>query len=140
VIAAVKKFLGEFTKWASQRPSILAVGLVGSQARGTASACSDVDLIILTQDPEEFLRDTGWAEAFGHPLRQVTERHSNLAVRRVWYQHGLEVEFGFGDEHWPLDAGGQEVIAEGIRVLLDRGPLRDHHDGGAAVPGFSNRG
>ena len=139
MIAAVKRFLGEITKWASQRPSILAVGLVGSQARGTASACSDVDLIILTQNSDEFVRDTAWAAEFGHPLRQVTERHGSLTVCRVWYQHGLEVEFGFSDGSWPLDAGGQAVIADGMRVLLDRGPLRDHHDGGAGVPGFSNR-
>ena len=46
MIAGVKRFLDGVTKWASQWESILAVALVGSQARGTASACSDVDLII----------------------------------------------------------------------------------------------
>ena len=139
MIAAVKKFLGEFTKWASQRPSILAVALVGSQARGTASACSDVDLIILTPDPDEFLV-SGWTEGFGHPVRDLSEQYGNLSVCRVWYRLGLVVEFGFSNERWPLAAGGQAVIAGGIRVLLDRGPLKDLHDGGAAVRGFSTRG
>jgi predicted nucleotidyltransferase len=140
VITNVKRFLDGVTKWASQRESILAVALVGSQARGTASACSDVDLIILTQDADALMLDTAWLQEFGHPVRQETERHGTLAVCRVWYQHGLEVEFGFADESWPLDPGGQAVMADGVRVLLDRGPLRDHHDGGAAVRGFSNRG
>jgi predicted nucleotidyltransferase len=139
VIASVKRFLRDLTRWASQHPSILAVGLVGSQARGTASACSDVDLIILSREPDEFLRETTWTETFGHPLRHAFENCGNIAVCRVWYQDGLEVEFGFGDDSWPLDPGGQAVFAEGIRVLLDRGPLRDLHDGGAAARGFSNR-
>jgi predicted nucleotidyltransferase len=140
MIANVKRLLDGVTKWASQRPSILAVALVGSQARGTASACSDVDLMIVTRDAETLLRDTTWVGEFGHVLRQETERHGNLAVCRVWYQHGLEVEFGFADESWPLDPGGQAVIADGLRVLLDRGPLRDHHAAGATAKGFSSRG
>jgi predicted nucleotidyltransferase len=126
VIAGVKRFLDGVTKWASQRETILAVALVGSQARGTASACSDVDLIILTQDARPFLADTAWLEEFGHPVRQESEQHGNLLVLRVWYQHGLEVEFGFADEAWPADAGGQAAMADGIRVLMDRGPLKEH--------------
>ena len=132
MIAAVKRFLGEFTKWASQQESILAVALVGSQARGTASACSDVDLIILAREPADFVRATEWIEAFGHPLRHAFENYGNVEGCRVWYQHGLEVEFGFSDESWPLDAGGQAVIADGIKVLLDRGPLKAHHDASPA--------
>ena len=84
MIAGVKRLLDGVTKWASERESILAVALVGSQARGTASACSDVDLIILTQDPDAVLRDTAWVEEFGHPVRQETERYGNLVVFRVW--------------------------------------------------------
>ena len=130
MIAGVKRLLDGVTKWASQRESILAVARVGSQARGTASACSDVDLIILAREPAEFIRVTEWIEAFGHPLRHAFENYGNVEVCRVWYQHGLEVEFGFSHENWPLDPGGQAVIADGLRVLLDRGPLKDHHDGG----------
>jgi len=130
MIAGVRRLLDSVTKWASQRESILAVALVGSQANGTASACSDVDLIVLVRDADAFLRDTSWIEAFGQPIRHLPESYGNLAVIRVWYQNGLEVEFGFSDERWPLDAGGQAVIAEGIRVLLDRGPLKAHHDAG----------
>ena len=118
----------------------LTAGVVGSQARGSASACSDVDLIILVREPAEFIRATEWIEAFGHPLRHAFENCGNVEVCRVWYQHGLEVEFGFADERWAQDPGGQAVIADGLRVLLDRGLLRDHHDGGAAGKGFSNRG
>jgi len=137
VIAAVKRFLGEFTKWASQRESILAVALIGSQARGTASACSDVDLVILARAPDDYLRDTAWVEELGHSVRRITENYGNLTVCRVWYQNGLEVEFGFGNESWAVDPGGQAVIAEGLKVLLDRGPLRAHHDAGATASGFA---
>ena len=71
--------------------------------------------------------------------RKVVDR-TNLTgtyAFNVLYPHdpdpsngGAAFEFGFSDERWPLDAGGQAVIAEGIRVLLDRGPLKAHHDAG----------
>jgi len=64
MIAGVKGLLDGVTKWALQRESILTVALVGSQARGTASACSDVDLIILVREPASSHRSQSLGCAF----------------------------------------------------------------------------
>src|SRR3954464_11136415 len=115
VIASVKRFLSDFTKWASRQESILAVALIGSQARGTASACSDVDLVILARAPDDYLRDTAWVEHPRHSVRRITENYGNLTVCRVWYQNGLEVECGFGNESWAVDPRARAVMAEGLK-------------------------
>ena len=120
VIVAVKRFLADLTVWASSRDDVLGVALVGSQARGSATASSDVDVVILAREPEQYFRDTAWTNAFGNPVRQSVEPYGRLTSLRVWYQQGLEVEFGFGDDHWPDDAGGQAVMEDGMKVLLDR--------------------
>ena len=39
------------------------MALVGSHARGTARADSDIDLIVLTTDPQYFRADTCWLTA-----------------------------------------------------------------------------
>jgi predicted nucleotidyltransferase len=41
-------------EWAKAQPTIYAVALVGSHARGTARADSDIDLIVLTTDRSTF--------------------------------------------------------------------------------------
>jgi hypothetical protein len=62
-----------------------------------AGAVAALPFVLLVPDADTFLADTAWLEEFGRPVRQETERHGNLPVLRVWYQHGLEVEFGFAD-------------------------------------------
>jgi predicted nucleotidyltransferase len=120
VVVAVKRFLTDLTLWASSRDDVLAVALVGSQARGTATASSDFDVVLLVRHPQQYLSDTTWTSAFGNPVRHAIEPYGQLTSLRVWYQHRLEVEFGFGDESWQGDPGAQAVMANGVNVLLDR--------------------
>ncbi len=123
-------FLDDFSAWASARADILAVALVGSQARGTAKPDSDVDLVIVARDPQAYLQDTAWAERFGAIARQQIEDYGLVQSLRVWYQGGPEVEYGFTDERWtalPLDAGTQRVMADGLRVLFERAPILSRH-------------
>lgn len=42
-------------EWARDRPDVVAVGLAGSHARGTARDSSDVDLVVLVEDPAALL-------------------------------------------------------------------------------------
>ncbi len=41
-------------------PGVVAVGLVGSYARDTAGPTSDVDLVVLTDDPAAMLGSGDW--------------------------------------------------------------------------------
>jgi hypothetical protein len=126
----VELFLDEFARWASSRSDILGVALVGSHARNAATDTSDVDLVILARNPQRYLLDQAWVRQFGEPVRQRTEEYGALTSLRVWYSDGCEIEFGLTDENWasvPLDEGTRQVIAGGMRVLFERGPLFSRH-------------
>jgi predicted nucleotidyltransferase len=123
---SVGTFLQQITAWAKTEQGILSLGLVGSQARGTAGPDSDVDLVILARDPQSFLQDTAWLAHFGAVESRQVEDYGRVQSLRVWYRSGLEVEYGLTDAGWatlPLDPGTRRVVADGLRVLWERQPL-----------------
>lgn len=127
---SVAQFLNDFTEWAAAQPTIAAVALVGSHARGAATAASDIDLVLLVHGPRQYLDDTHWAERFGAIRQRQVEDYGKVTSLRVWYQDGREVEYGLTDETWaalPLDAGTARVIGDGMRVLFERRPLLSAH-------------
>ncbi|MFZ1466645.1 MAG: nucleotidyltransferase domain-containing protein [Anaerolineae bacterium] len=122
----VHRFLNEFVEWAEMQPDIQAVALVGSHARNAATESSDVDLVVITRQPDEYLRRTEWAQRFGQVLHHHIEDYGLLISLRVWYADGPEVEYGLTDERWsalPLDEGTQRVITDGMRILFERTPI-----------------
>ncbi len=124
----IESFLSQVKSWAAQQPDIAGMLLVGSYARGAARPDSDIDLVILTSNPGRYLDDISFAEQFGSISRWEKEDWGRLISLRVWYQDGMEVEYGFTLPDWaspPLDAGTQRVISDGARVVFDRdGSLR----------------
>jgi predicted nucleotidyltransferase len=119
---SLENFLIQVRTWAAGEPDIGAVALVGSYARGEARADSDVDLVILSSAPERYLHDTGWARAFGEPVRHEIEDWGIVRSLRVRYAGGLEVEFGLTDRSWgadPADEGTAQVIRGGLRVVYE---------------------
>jgi len=126
----VEQFLDDFSTWAHDQPDIQAVGLVGSYARNAAAETSDVDLVILVQDPERFLQDRAWIRRFGDIRRQQLEDYGRLTSIRVWYVDGREIEYGITGLDWaalPLDEGTRQVISHGMRILFERRPLLSQH-------------
>ncbi len=126
----VDRFLQDFTNWARGKDDILAAGLIGSYARGTARIDSDVDLVILSKRPQQCLTELAWAAAFGPVERHQVEHYGRLTSVRVWYGDGLEVEYGITGEEWaaaPLDEGTRQVISGGLVVLLEQGNLLSRH-------------
>ena len=51
----VNIFLSKVVSWASKQDSVLGVSLVGSYARGQARLDSDIDLVIISNEPAELL-------------------------------------------------------------------------------------
>lgn len=124
-------FIEDFMRWSRKRADIRAVALVGSYARGAATDSSDVDLVIIVNDPQKYLTNTEWLRAFGIVITQKVESHGKLTSLRVWYESGLEIEYGFTTREWarlPLDAGTKRVIEDGLRVLLEKETLLSPHD------------
>ncbi|HEX9332845.1 MAG TPA: hypothetical protein VF896_13215, partial [Anaerolineales bacterium] len=78
----------------------------------------------------KYVEDIQWTEIFGVVDKHQTEDYGKLTSLRVWYQNGVEVEYGITTPDWaatPLDAGTQEVIRGGLTVLFERGNLLSRH-------------
>jgi predicted nucleotidyltransferase len=135
----LETFLARVRRWAEGRPDIAAILLVGSWARGQATPESDVDLVILAQEPGRLLADRGWLEEFGE-VRAVREQDwGRVRSLRVFHGSGLEVEYGLTDERWlaePLDHGTQAVLAGGVTIVH----LRDRHSFPGLEPYLSRHG
>lgn len=126
----ITRFLTEFSDWASAQSDIQAVALVGSHARNAATETSDVDLILIVDDPAGYLQDQTWVQQFGDIREQQLEDYGLLISIRVWYTDGREIEYGITDARWsaiPLDEGTQRVISDGMRVLFEREPILSRH-------------
>ena len=128
----IRAFLDTFITWASDQPDVQGIALVGSYARGEARIDSDVDLVLLTDQPSKYLDDIQWIERFGTAEKHQTEDYGKLTSLRVWYQDGApaEVEYGITTPDWaaiPLNPGTQEVMRGGIIVLFERGMLLSRH-------------
>ena len=90
----IREFLNPFVDWASAQGDVQAVALVGSYARGEAKDNSDIDLVLLTDEPQKYLEELKWLEGFGSVEKHQTEDYGKLISIRVWYQNGVEVEYG----------------------------------------------
>jgi len=126
----VNEFLADLTMWAWAQQDIEAVALVGSYARDAATPTSDVDVVILAQEPRLYLQDQTWLQRFGTIRTQQVEYYGLVTSLRVFYTNGLEVEFGVTSVRWaaaPLDEGTRRVIAGGMRVLFERSPILSRH-------------
>jgi aminoglycoside 6-adenylyltransferase len=118
-------FLDDVATWADAQEDVRAVLLVGSQARvdSPADVLSDVDLALFVDDPERYLRDSGWVRSFGEPLLTFLEPTAvgGFEERRVLFRDGLEVDFSILPtavaEAPPPEA--EAVLARGFSILYD---------------------
>jgi uncharacterized protein len=123
VSSLVSDILDRVRDWAAHQPTIAAVALVGSHARGEARPDSDIDLVLLCEEPHAFLAHTSWIHHFGAVERCHTEAWGWVTSLRVHYTESFEVEFGLTTLAWaglPVDPGTQEVVSHGMRILWDR--------------------
>ena len=118
----ISTFLEALSHWARSQADIEAVALVGSYARDEASEGSDVDLVILTSNVDKYLRDRSWVAVFGEATECREEDYGRVRSVRVFYESGLEVEYGLTTPDWaeaPIDAGTLRVVTEGMEVVYD---------------------
>ena len=126
----IQDFLNAFVNWASAQEDVEGIVLVGSYARGEARDDSDIDLVLLTKKIERYLENVKWIERFGGVKKHQVEDYGKLISIRVWYENGVEVEYGITSPEWaalPLDAGTERVLRDGFMVLFERGNLLSQH-------------
>ena len=118
-----EKFIEAVKQWAEENGKIESVIIVGSYARGTNTVTSDLDLVILTPCRDEMVENQAFTELFGEIAKRQTEYYGACTSVRVWYQNGMEVEFGLVKPSWisvPLDQGTHKVLSDGYKVILDK--------------------
>jgi FMN phosphatase YigB (HAD superfamily)/predicted nucleotidyltransferase len=119
----VNAFVAYASEWAARRSDVTALGLAGSWARGTARPTSDVDLLLLTTDPELYTARSDWSAELGAVAVIRKRRWGAITERRLRLSAGLEVEVGIALPSWasvdPLDPGTSQVVGESFRILHD---------------------
>lgn len=147
----IEAFLAGVTRWGRARPDVRAVLLIGSRARTAVPAdrWSDVDLVLVVDDPRPYLADGGWLAAFGRPLLTFVEGTAvgGFRERRVLFEDGVEADFAFlpgavagsAAAPAPFPAELVDVLRRGFRVLVDKVRLAerlptDGPDTTAALP------
>jgi uncharacterized protein len=121
--AEVAAVAASVVRWALARPDVRAVGMAGSEARGEARPDSDLDLVVVVDDPESLRAGEEAAAALpGGAVEVRTREWGPVLERRFRLPNGLEVELGLAPASWaavPVDVGTARVVADGFRVLSD---------------------
>ena len=115
--------------WAENEPEIHAAAVVGSWARKQARADSDLDLMLLTPQPELFFDNYSFQHLPWHTLElEITDYYDRIygvvRSRHLCFSRGQRIEFSFGYRSWadtePIDLGTYRVISSGLKVIYDR--------------------
>lgn len=111
--------------WVAAQPDICAVVLVGSWARGQARPDSDVDLVVLVDEPDVRLKDTAWLAQIGAVEHVRVESYGAVTSLRVDFAEANlpQVEFGIAPERWArmsrTDPGTISVVRDGFSIWWD---------------------
>ncbi|HEU0248985.1 MAG TPA: aminoglycoside 6-adenylyltransferase [Gaiellaceae bacterium] len=114
------------TDWALERPDVRAAFVIGSRARTDTPAdrWSDLDIVLVVDDPEPYAQNSAWVSEFGTPiLTFLEETPVGQRERRVLYETGEDVDIPL----FPLSAleqlersgAANALLGRGYRVLLD---------------------
>ena len=137
-----ERLMERFRGWAEGRSDIRLVIVVGSRARADhpADEWADLDVVIVTTEPDRYVSKSDWISSIGKPLLTFVEATSTGGEkeRRVLYERMLDVDFAI----FPLEkarrllqsigeSGGagadseaaaqfSNVFGRGVRVLVDK--------------------
>ncbi len=97
--------------------------IVGSYARGTNTENSDLDICLITTYKNELVDNPDFVMKVGEFSKMQTEYYGECTSIRVWYENGLEAEFGIVEPsciRLPLDKGTRKVLNDGYKVFVDK--------------------
>lgn len=128
---AMHNLIERVAAWAEPRADLRAAIIVGSYARHEqpADRWSDLDLLLVTTNPQFYLATSDWLAAIGEPWLTFLESTAvgSLVERRVLFADALDVDFSivpFEIFQQMLTAGlsadVRSVFQRGMRVLFDK--------------------
>ncbi|MFO7682207.1 MAG: aminoglycoside 6-adenylyltransferase [Chloroflexota bacterium] len=123
-----------FTTWAEQEENVRAAIIIGSRARTDhpADEWSDLDIIVLAQDPGVYWQTKEWLTAVGAPWLSFVEPtpDGRSQEHRVLFAPGLDVDFALSPAagfRQMLEGGippdVADTIRRGARFLVDKDNL-----------------
>ena len=119
----VQNLLKKIKNWAYKNNDLDSLLLVGSYARNKAHQDSDIDLVLIFNDPKKYVNNLDWIREFGKIKRYEVEHWGRVTSIRTWYKNGIEVEFGITSAEWaeiPVDSGTIRVVSDGSKILVDK--------------------
>ena len=119
----VQNLLKEIKNWAYKNNDLDSLLLVGSYARNKEHQDSDIDLILMLNNPEKYINNIDWIKEFGEIEKHKMEYWGRVTSMRTWYKNGIEVEFGITSAEWaeiPVDSGTFRIVADGSKILVDK--------------------
>ncbi len=114
--------------WVKTQDNIRALASLDAHARNAARTDSDVDLVFLARNPNEFrdiewLLGIDWLRAGVRLIRWGDAEHGALWCRRAWFEPECEVEFAFAFTAWAdvssMDKQTMRVVSDGCHILYD---------------------
>jgi predicted nucleotidyltransferase len=124
----VSAILNTVVDWAKSEMGIRGVALVGSHARGANRPDSDIDLVLLVDNPDRFrdrarVAEIDWSRAGVHVQKLSDEEYGAVWSRRLWLEPACELELSFAPFSWadvsPVDDGTRLVVSGSCRILYD---------------------
>jgi molybdopterin-guanine dinucleotide biosynthesis protein A len=128
--------------WAREQPDVRAAVVVGSHARRDVPAdrWSDLDVILVVDDPDAYATDATWADEFGEVVLTFLEPTAvaDQRERRVLYANGEDVDFPLipvtALDRLEASDNATDLIRRGYRVLHDKVALGERLAAIAATP------
>lgn len=119
----IENFINALKDFSANVSYIESVIIAGSYARGTNKESSDLNIVIITPNKSEMVRNQDFVQNFGEVYKKQTEYYGACTSIRVWYKNGQEVEFGIVEPSWiekPLDTGTSKVLSDGCKIVIDK--------------------
>ncbi len=105
-LGALDEVLRAALALARTEPSLHAIALVGSCARGTPGPDADVDLVILSAEPDDLCRRGDSFTHFGSVTLVGQRQFGDVTERRLRRGDGLDIEIGLAPPSWAETGSG----------------------------------
>jgi len=126
-----EKLIENFINWAQTRKDVRSAVVIGSRARTDhpADEWSDLDIVIVSINPESLILDTDWVKGIDNPwivFIESTAIGDDLECR-VLFEGGYDIDFAIIpyykiekmiEGEIPFEAA--DIFCKGVRILLDK--------------------
>jgi aminoglycoside 6-adenylyltransferase len=129
ITQAYEQVIERFVQWAAHEDDIRAAIIIGSRARvddHPADEWADLDLMVVTKNPDRLINDSDWVAQLGVPILTFVEATAggNEKERRVLFEGGLDVDFAifpYARMQWVLSNPLTPELARDLSISLGRG-------------------